>query len=255
MSLLVNFEAIESLMKKSQAALLVETLSQKGYLVNRQTLPDRPRGDEDVPATPEQALTWFVSGNLISKYIDHQMPLLKRTDSLFRSTNLCNLPEAEQIEVASIIEEKIFQVLMSMNRRQVIGRPGGLAQQMLGADIVVCERLISARAYAVAMGVSAVEIDALEGDFPKADLNILLDINPANISNGETQKYRGSFPQIRRLYDELIEQDAAEVAALGRRSRWVKIDASLPEKKIQAQILDLVLDYLDHPLVSPSAER
>jgi hypothetical protein len=48
-------------------------------------------------------------------------------------------------------------------------------------------------------------------------------------------------PEFRRLYGELIKEDAAEAEREDRFARWLKLDASLPEEELGAQILAAVL--------------
>jgi thymidylate kinase len=236
MGLLVNFEAIDSAGKKEQAALLVQALRARGFRVGHLILPDRP-GFGVAPANATQRAT----GALITAFFHGQLKLIAENDTLFRSTLLAEFNKEEQVAIASIIEEKLLQVLQSVNRREAVFRPGGLADMLESCEVVVVERMLSAWAYGVAMGVSRVEINALEGDLPKPDLSILLDVDSVGQRANSRSSYLEKKPEFRRLYGELIKEDAAEAEREDRFARWLKLDASLPEEELGAQILAAVL--------------
>jgi thymidylate kinase len=240
MSLLVNFETIDSSGKKEQSARLVAALRERGLRVGHLVFPDRP----DNGGEPS-GLTQRSTGRLITAYLFGQLKLIEERDSLFRNPPLCDLSKDDKVDIASVIEEKIFQVLQSVNRREVVFREGGLLDLLDSCDVVVVERLLSARAYGVAYGVSRVEIDALEEDLPKPDLSVLLDVDPALArSSGLRSGYSEKWPEIRRLYDLMVREDLKEGVAEQRLSHWLEVDASQPEEQIRDQILDAVLRLL-----------
>ena len=245
MSLLINFETIDSAGKKEQSALLVAALRERGYSVGHLVFPDMPRNG----AEPD-GLTQLSTGRLISAYFAGQLKLIEERDSLFRNPPLCDLDKADKVYIASVIEEKVFQVLQSVNRREAVFREGGLIDLLAGCDIVVVERLLSARAYGVAWGVSRVEIDALEGDLPKPDLSVLLDVDPALAhTSGLRASYNEKWPEIRRLYDLMVREDLKEGGPEQHVSHWLEVDAAQPEEQIRDQILTAVLRLLPAPAV------
>jgi dTMP kinase len=72
------------------------------------------------------------------------------------------------------------QILFSINRREAAG---ALRAEIAARDVVVASRYTdSARAYAMARGVRRDRIDALhadlEGDLPRPDLVVVMDIDP-----------------------------------------------------------------------------
>jgi thymidylate kinase len=239
MSLLVNFETIDSSGKKEQSARLVAALRERGFRVGHLVFPDRPdNGAEPV------GLTQRSTGALITAYLFGQLKLIEERDSLFRNPPLCDLSKDDKVGIAGVIEEKIFQVLQSVNRREVVFREGGLLDLLGDCDVVVVERLLSARAYGVAYGVSRVEIDALEGDLPKPDLSVLLDVDPALARSSDARSgYSEKWPEIRRLYDLMVREDLRE-SGEGKVRHWLEVDASQPEEQIRDQILAAVLRLL-----------
>jgi thymidylate kinase len=235
MSLLVNFETIDSSGKKEQTAALVAVLRERGYRVGQLTFPDRPRNGSE-PAGVTQRST----GALISAYFDGDLKLIEERDSLFRNPPLYDLPKEEKIAIAGVIEEKIFQVLQSVNRREATFREGGLLDLLASCDIVVVERLLSARAYGVSFGVSRVEIDALEGDLPKPDLSILLDVDPTLArTSGSRASYNEHWPEIRRLYEAMVKEDTADGS-----HRWIRVDSAASEEAMREQIVEAALAAL-----------
>jgi thymidylate kinase len=242
MGILINFEAIDSSGKKEQSAFLVRALAARGYAVGHMVLPDRP-GAEEAPANPTQHST----GKLITDFIYGRLPLILANDTLFRSTPISAFNEEERVAIASIIEEKLFQVLQSVNRREVVFREGGLLEMLARYQVVVVERMLSAWAYGVAMGVSRVEINALEGDLPRPDFTILLDVDPASLRSNSRASYLEKKPEFRRLYGDLIKEDLAEANREGRPARWLRLDAAVDEETLGAQVLEAVLPLLPAP--------
>jgi thymidylate kinase len=97
------------------------------------------------------------------------------------------------------------------------------------------------------MGVSRVEINALEGDLPRPDFTILLDVDPASLRSNSRASYLEKKPEFRRLYGDLIKEDLAEANREGRPARWLRLDAAVDEETLGAQVLEAVLPLLPAP--------
>jgi thymidylate kinase len=257
-ALLANIEATDRVGKSTQLAAVADALRAGGLRVVSFSFPDRP-GEHAVPH-PSHIST----GALITRYLRGQMPLLLRSDTLFHQVEALMaeedaergfavaragapyLSDGVRELVRGIVEEKIFQVLQSVNRREHLAEmQAALADP--DVDVVLCVRLQSAWAYAVPMGVSAVEIRALEGDMPSPALTLLLDIDPA-----AARSRRGSDPldlyesnadyqsAVRARYRDLVHEDAAACAATGAAPSWLRIDASGDRESVCAAIVGAI---------------
>lgn len=245
MGLLINLEAVDKAGKTTQAARIVKLLRETGVSAASKRFPERPsNAHEPNPAH-------FSTGILIDRYLDQNLPLLEGRDTLFRRESLAGLDDAEKVAIAGIIEEKLFQVIMSINRREGIKGPGGLLDLLATHDVVVVERALSAQAYGVVKGVSSVMIAALEGDLPKPDLTFLLEIDPALAKSRRSEESPDRYEadpdnqrMVRDRYNEMLREDRREADREGREPHFVRIDASLPIEQISDQIIALIVERL-----------
>lgn len=241
MGLLINLEAVDKAGKTTQAAQIVRLLREAGISAASKRFPERPaKGQEPKPEH-------FATGLLINRYLNEGMVLFEGRDTLFRQDFLAELDEEQKAIMARIIEEKLFQVIMSINRREGVEGPGGLLELLASHQVVVVERALSAQAYGVVHGVSQVMIAALEGDLPKPDLTFLLEIDPATAklrrSEETPDRYEADLAnqmRVRDRYNEMVRKDRAEARTEGREPRFVRIDAALPIEEISTQIIGLI---------------
>jgi thymidylate kinase len=246
--LLINLEAVDKAGKSTQAARIVRLLREAGVSAASKSFPSRPaKGQEPLPEH-------FATGVLINRYLDEQIVLIEGRDTLFRRESLAGLEDAEKVAIAGIIEEKLFQVIMSINRREGIEGPGGLLELLAQNDVVVVERALSAQAYGVVKGSSPVMIAALEGDLPKPDLSFLLEIDPAIAKlrrSEETPDRYEADPNNQRMvrdrYNEMVREDLRDAERERREPRFVRIDASKSIEEISDQIIALILKRLRRP--------
>jgi thymidylate kinase len=244
--LLVNIEAIDRGGKTTRATSVITALTGRGLRVARVAFPERPAKGQ-----PPTTIAHLATGILIDAALRDGMVLMEERDTLFRSTALSTLDKADRVDIALIIEQKLLQVLFSVNRREAVYAPGGLLDLLEANDVVVLERGLSARAYGVANGVSKVQIDALESDLPSPDITFLLDIDPAiargRRSEDTPDKYEANpelQSEVRHIYLEMARTDAETAKAEGREPTFVRLDATLPEEVVTETIVRAVVERL-----------
>ncbi len=239
MGLLINIEAIDRGGKTTQARAVGEGLTAAGLSVALMSFPDTPsRSRETTPAH-------FSTGILIERDLDSNLPMIDLRDSIFRIEGLRELPIEVKETVVANITEKLVQVLYSVNRRE---RADALREALATHDVVLVGRYLSAHTYGVAGGVSRLQLDSLEGDLPHPYLTFLLDLDPAvaRARRAEEGYDRYEIDQdfqikVRKLYNELVREDAEDAVENGRPPAFVRLDASAPPERISADIVAEVL--------------
>jgi thymidylate kinase len=256
--LFVNLEASEYTDKSDLIRRIYRRLSDAGVNVGFRSLPVRPS------TAPESPASHFATGVLLDKYLDPERPaaLLDGRDTIFRrevalideqGMTIGHAPLGDVISadskqmLAAIIDQKLAQVLFSVNRREAMEGPDGLVAMLNDYEVVLTNRYLSAYSYGVAGGVSLVELTFLEEDLPKPDLNFLLDIDPAT-----RRRREGAIPdrleadatlqsKVRRAYAEMLREDAEAADAEGRLPHWVRLDAAAPNDELAEHIANTIV--------------
>ena len=239
--LLINIEAIDRA-GKSTASKLVETaLRERGVSIMRMAFPDRPK----TALAPSPA--HYSTGVLIDRYLSGHLQLLDGRDPLFRRSAIRELSDADRGEIATIVTEKLFQIICSINRRERYSGPDGLAAAIETYDVVLTERYLSAYTYGVAAGVGRAQILALESDLPAPDLTVLLDIDPSIARSRRPEDPSDIYEsdlifqaKVRELYLDLVRTDGATSEAEMRLPRFLRIDASIPATAVAALIVSAI---------------
>lgn len=265
--LFINIESIDRGGKTTQAPLVFARLLQAGKRVAVMNFPDTPKRN------PAPSPAHFSTGVLIERFLDKNLPLVDGHDSLFKrefrwrneedetedSFRLADLPEAVREEIIAIIQEKLVQVLFSVNRRE---RREYLEALLAGHDVVMVGRYLSAWAYGVARGVSRAQLTSLEGDMRTPDLTFLIDIDPAvaRLRRSEAvedvyEADRDLQSKVHRLYNDMVRDDAAIAATEGRPPHFVLLDGAAPLEVITEQIVAGILERLEHPLDAEGVEE
>jgi len=234
MGILVNIEAIDRGGKSTQLPLVAAALHENGRRVQIMAFPDTPSRTAPNPAH-------FSTGVLIERFLADKLPMIDGRDGLLRIAELADLPEDIKEIILANIEEKLIQVIFSINRRE---RADALTAALAANDVVLVGRWLSAYTYGVANGVSRLQIKAIEGDLPRVDLSVLLEIDPATARarrNGDVyDHYESNFDlqsKVRRLYNDLVREDA-EVAALEHREpAFLRLDATAAPDELCATII------------------
>jgi dTMP kinase len=247
MGLLINFEATDRVGKSTSHRLVAERLRAAGKTVAGMGFPDRPSN------AAEPSAAHFSTGILIDRYLRGAMPLADEHDPIFdlRSEDgepLLSVGTADRERVVQHINERLAQVLFSINRRERMHGGNGLYDLMAANDVVIVERALSARTYGVAMGVSQTQLDAVEGDLPLPDLTVLIDLDPAvaraRRSADAIDKYEadlGFQERVRALYGELIAADAVAAESEGRLPRFLRLDGTMsPEAIAEAVTIEIL---------------
>ena len=241
MGLLVNLEAVDKAGKTTQAKNVAARLRDAGLTAAGVRFPERP-SNTNIPHRSH-----FPTGLLIDRYFEGKLVLFSGGDTLFRRESLAALDKAERTAIAGIIEEKLFQVIMSINRREGYEGPGGVLDLLQTNDVVVVERALSAQAYGVAVGVSPIMIKALEGDLPGPDITFLLDIDPAMARLRRAEEAPDRYEadselqtRTRERYTEMVREDRREAERDGREPRFVRIDALRPAAEISDEIVAII---------------
>lgn len=254
MALLVNLEAVDRAGKTTQLDAVAASLRSGGLRVQTFAFPNRPSTSAPHPSHAS-------SGVLIDRYLRDGLVLIQKTDTIFHTLDACleddraeagiggphvGLSEMTKDIIRGLIEEKVFQVLQSVNRREHLADlEAALANPLV--DVVLTVRLQSAWAYGVAKGVSPIEIRALEGDLPIPDLTVLLELDPAAARSRRSEdapdKYESDAQYqagIRSSYHKMARDDAAEAEAEGRPPRFVRVDAGRLPDEVSADILHII---------------
>lgn len=256
MGLFVNIESIDRGGKTTQAPLVFARLRAAGVRIAVMNFPDTPRRN------PVPTSAHFATGVLIERFLDGDLPLIDLHDSLFKrefrwydeddqvddSFRLSDLPRSVREEVVTIIQEKLVQVLFSVNRRE---RREALEDLLAENDVVLVGRYLSAQAYGVARGVSKAQLASLEGDLRSPDLTFLIDIDPAvaRLRRSEAvedvyEADRDLQSKVHRLYNEMVADDAKAADAEGRPARFVRLEGAAPMDVITDQIVTGILGRL-----------
>lgn len=242
MGILVNIEAIDLAGKTTQVKMVAEALEARGLSVGRMSFPDTPsRSKEPSPAH-------FATGVLIERYLGEKLTLIDRRDAIFRIAELRELSEEAQDLILANIAEKLVQILFSVNRRE---RADALAETIANHDVTLVGRYLSARTYGVANGVSRLQVAALEDELPQPDVTFLLDLDPEQAKARRTEEVRDRYEadlelqaRIRRLYNELVREDAEDAEATRRKPNFVRLDATEPVAVLTRQITGEILRRL-----------
>ena len=244
MGLLINLEAIDRAGKSTQADQVAAALAAQGRSVAILGFPDRPPRAEAV--TPDLPVAQYATGTLINRYLDGQLNLVDLRESFFRRPEIADLPIDVREAIAADIQEKIIQAIYSVNRRE---RARDMRDAIANNDFVFVGRWLSGYTYGMANGVGRSQLDLLEGELPQPDLTILLDLDPATARERRTSdvydRYEADLDlqdRVRRLYNELVRDDAEAATAEGRRPRFYRIDATLPAEEITARIVEAITE-------------
>ena len=256
MGLFVNIESIDRGGKTTQAPLVFARLRAAGVRVAVMNFPDTPKRNP----TPTSA--HFATGVLIERFLDGDLPLVDLNDTLFKREfraydeeedleeifRLGDFPKGVREEIAAIVQEKLVQVLFSVNRRE---RREALQDLLEANDVVLVGRYLSAQAYGVARGVSKAQLASLEGDLHSPDLTFLIDIDPAvarlRRSDAVEDVYeadRDLQSKVHRLYNDMVVDDARAAEAEGRPARFVRLEGAAPMEAITDQIVGGILERL-----------
>lgn len=236
MGLLINFESIDRGGKSTQAPLVAAEMEARGLRVEMLNFPNtRPRARDEHPAHDS-------TGVLIERYLAGDLPMMDLRDSIFRIPEVDALPDETKELVCANIVEKLVQVLFSVNRRE---SRDTLVAALEANDLVIVGRYLSAHTYGVAGGVSRLQLAALEGDLPSPDLTFLFDVDPEvarlRRSEGVYDVYEEDAElqaKVRRLYNELVREDAEEAEDLGRAPRFLRIDGDQDREAITRIVVD-----------------
>lgn len=238
MGLLINIEAIDRAGKTTQARAVLDALRAAGLTVDTMAFPDTPSRSR------EHNVATFATGALIERWLDGKLPMIDGRDSLFRLEELRDLSDDAKTAIIGNVDEKLFQVLLSVNRRE---RREALLAQMAANDVVLVVRYLSARTYGVAGGVSRLQIDAIEDELPDPDLTFLLDLDPSvararRVEEGyDRYEADADFQaKVRRLYSEMVREDAEAAKVEGRPPAFMRIDAADDPDVITATIVHAV---------------
>lgn len=242
MGLLINLEAIDRAGKSTQADQVAAALAAKGRSVAILGFPDRP--SRNTPVSPDMPVAQYATGTLINRYLDAQLPLVDLRDSFFRRPEIAALDLEVREAIAADVQEKIIQAIYSVNRRE---RARDMRDAIANNDFVFVGRWLSGYTYGMANGVGRAQLDLLEGELPQPELTILLDLDPAAARERRTSdvydRYEADLDlqdRVRRLYNELVRDDAEAAETEGRRPRFFRIDATLPAEEITAKIVETI---------------
>jgi thymidylate kinase len=245
MGLLINLEAIDRAGKSTQADNVAAALAAQGRSVAIMGFPDRPVRSAEV--TPDLPVPQFATGVLINRYLDGELPLIDLRDSLFRRPGINELPLEVREAIAADIQEKIVQAIYSVNRRE---RARDLRDALRDNDFVFVGRWLSGYTYGVANGVGRAQLDSIEGELPRPDLTFLLDLDPEVARNRRTSdvydRYEADMDlqaRVRRLYNELVREDAEEAETAGRAARFVRVDATRAAEEVTAEIIAAIAAF------------
>lgn len=259
MALFVNLEAVDRAGKSTQLAAVASALRGRGLRVAVFAFPNRP-STSPLPHPSHRA-----TGVLMDRYLREEVSFVHLSDTLFHRLGDCldadfaaaygDLPRPALSErtkevLRGLVEEKLYQVVNSVNRREHLEElEAALADP--GTDVVLAVRLQSAWAYGVAKGVSPVQLRALEGDLPSPDLTVLLEVDPAvaRARRGDDAPDRyeadGDYQAtVRARYRELAREDADASRAEGRPPRYARVDAAEGPEAVCGAITALVLARL-----------
>lgn len=242
MGLLINIEAIDRGGKTTQIPLVIDQLRAHGVTTATISFPDTPRRHPG-----HDCLAHFATGVLIERDLDGRLPLIDLRDGIFRRPAFERMTPEEREEIVAIIQEKLVQVLYSVNRRE---RHAELLAALREHDVVLVSRYLSAWTYGVDGGVSRLQLVNLEGDLLFPDLTILLDLDPEDARarrDDQLDRYERDLAKQRRIrarYNDLVREDAIAAEAEGRLPRFARVDASGDIASITAEITALILDRL-----------
>lgn len=262
MGLLINIESIDGAGKTTQAPLVKKLLLEAELSVAFFSFPDTPTRCAD-----ESHEAHFATGALIERYLNQpgvngeKINLIDRNDSFFRrewighdeeereeSFNLQRLPQDIREKMVAVIQEKLAQMLFSINRRE---RASALQAALESHDVVIVGRYLSAWTYGVDGGVSRLQLAELEGELPQPDITFLLDIDPAVARSRRSEESRDRYEidfekqsRIRGLYSEMVREDAREAESEGHPVRFIRLDATLAPEEVSALIAADVIERL-----------
>lgn len=242
MGLLINIEAIDRAGKTTQVRAVLDALREAGIRVDTMAFPDTPSRSRETTGAH------FATGVLIERWLDGKLAMIDGRDSLFRLDELRDLSDDAKTAIIANVDEKLFQVLLSVNRRE---RRRALLNALEEHDVVLVVRYLSARTYGVAGGVSRLQIDAIEGELPVPDLTVLLDLDPtvarARRAEEGYDRYEADADfqsKVRRLYNEMVREDAEAAEVEGRPPAFVRLDAAEPAEQITSSIVRIVRERL-----------
>lgn len=256
--LLVNIESIDGAGKTTQAPMVKRLLVEEGLSVSLFSFPDRPS------TCQEAHESHFSTGVLIDRYLSNdsnKIDLINLQDTFFRrdwtweedglskSFSLASLPVEVREKMIAVIQEKMVQMIFSINRRE---RASALLAALNSHDVVIVGRYLSAWTYGIDGGVGRLQLTELEGDLPTPDLSFLLDIDPAIARSRREEKSRDRYERdfdkqnrIRALYNEIVRNDFEEAKREGRPPRFIRLDATLDPGEISAQIVAAIRERLN----------